>query len=68
MTFEPHPELPGFPALTYDVFHREHYYYKNYTGHSTRDAEMTMQFRTVPGQTVASIEADLHACLGRHQA
>ena len=32
MRFEPHPELPGFPALTYDVFHREHYYYKNYTG------------------------------------
>ena len=68
MPFEPHPELPGFPALTYDVFHREHYYYKNYTGHSTRDAEMTMQFRTVPGQTVASIEADLRHVLGRHQA
>ncbi len=63
LTFEPHPELPGFPALTYDVFHREHYYYKNYTGHSTRDAEMTMQFRTVPGQTVASIEADLNRVL-----
>jgi acetylornithine deacetylase/succinyl-diaminopimelate desuccinylase-like protein len=63
LTFQPHPELPGFPALTYDVFHREHYYYKNYTGHSTRDAEMTMQFRTVPGQTVASIEADLRRVL-----
>ena len=63
LSFEPHPELPGFPALTYDVFHREHYYYKNYTGHSTRDAEMTMQFRTVPGQTVASIEADLRRVL-----
>jgi acetylornithine deacetylase len=63
MRFEPHPELPGFPALTYDVFHREHYYYKNYTGRSTRDAEMTMQFRTVPGQTVATIEADLRRVL-----
>ena len=63
LTFEPHAELPGFPALTYDVFHREHYYYKNYTGHSTRDAEMTMQFRTVPGQSVASIEADLRRVL-----
>lgn len=63
LSFEPHPELPGFPALTYDVFHREHYYYKNYTGRSTRDAEMTMQFRTVPGQTVASIETDLRRVL-----
>jgi acetylornithine deacetylase/succinyl-diaminopimelate desuccinylase-like protein len=65
LTFEPDPELPGFPALTYDVFHREHYYFKNYTGHSTRDAEMTMQFRTVPGQTVASIEADLKRVLAK---
>jgi acetylornithine deacetylase len=63
MQFTPHPELPGFPTLTYDVFHREHYYYPNYTGRSTRDAEMTVQFRTVPGQTVASIEADLRALL-----
>jgi acetylornithine deacetylase len=63
LSFEAHAELPGFPALTYDVFHREHYYYKNYTGHSTRDAEMTMQFRTVPGQTVASIETDLQRIL-----
>jgi acetylornithine deacetylase len=63
LSFEAHAELPGFPALTYDVFHREHYYYKNYTGHSTRDAEMTMQFRTVPGQTVASIETDLKRIL-----
>jgi acetylornithine deacetylase/succinyl-diaminopimelate desuccinylase-like protein len=59
LSFEPHPDLPGFPALTYDVFHREHYYYKDYTGRSTREAEMTMQFRTVPGQTVSSIEKDL---------
>jgi acetylornithine deacetylase/succinyl-diaminopimelate desuccinylase-like protein len=63
MRFAPHPELPGFPALTYDVFHREHYYYENYTGRSSRDAEMTLQFRTVPGQTVTSIEADLCALL-----
>jgi acetylornithine deacetylase len=72
MHFEPHPELPGFPTLTYDVFHREHYYYENFTGRSTREAEMTLQFRTVPGQTVASIEADLRALLadikGTHPA
>ena len=27
----------AFPTLTYDIIHREHYYYKNYTGHSTRE-------------------------------
>jgi acetylornithine deacetylase len=63
MRFTPDPELPGFPTLTYDVFHREHYYYTNYTGRSTRDAEMTLQFRTVPGQTVQAITADLRAVL-----
>ena len=63
MTFAPHPDLPGFPTLTYDVMHREHYYYKNYTGRSTRDCEMTLQFRLVPGQTVATIKADLERLL-----
>ena len=63
LRFTPHPELPGFPALTYDAFHREHYYFHNYTGRSTREAEMTLQLRTVPGQTVASIAADLRALL-----
>jgi acetylornithine deacetylase/succinyl-diaminopimelate desuccinylase-like protein len=59
MRFEPHAELPGFPTLTYDIIHREHYFHKSYTGRSTREAEMAMQFRTVPGQTAASIGADL---------
>jgi acetylornithine deacetylase len=59
MTFKPHPELPGFPTHTFDVIHKEHYYFRNYTGRSSRECEMTLQFRTVPGQTVASIGRDL---------
>jgi acetylornithine deacetylase len=59
MTFAPHPELPGFPTHTFDVIHKEHYYFKNHTGRSSRDCELTLQFRTVPGQTVASVEVDL---------
>jgi acetylornithine deacetylase/succinyl-diaminopimelate desuccinylase-like protein len=59
LRFEPHPELPGFPMLSYDIIHREHYFHKSYTGRSTREAEMAFQVRTVPGQTAASIEADL---------
>jgi acetylornithine deacetylase/succinyl-diaminopimelate desuccinylase-like protein len=59
MTFTPHPELPGFPTHTFDVIHKEHYYFNNYTGGSSRECELTMQFRTVPGQTIASIKQDL---------
>src|ERR1700737_76146 len=32
MTFQPHPDLPGFPTHTFDTFHKEHYYQKNHTG------------------------------------
>lgn len=63
MTFTSHPELPGFPTHTFDVLHKEHYYFKNYTGRSSRDCELTLQFRTVPGQTVASIKHDLERLL-----
>ena len=63
MSFKPHPELPGFPMLTYDIIHREHYFHKSYTGRSTREAEMAMQFRTVPGQTAALIAEDLRRVL-----
>jgi acetylornithine deacetylase len=59
MTFKSHPELPGFPTHTFDVIHKEHYYFKNCTGRSSRECELTLQFRTVPGQTTASIEKDL---------
>jgi acetylornithine deacetylase len=59
MTFAPHVELPGFPTHTFDVMHKEHYYFRNYTGRSSRECELVLQFRTVPGQSVASIESDL---------
>src|SRR5262249_15800109 len=71
MTFKSHPELPGFPTHTFDVelsglrrhtlevINKEHYYFKNYTGRSSRECELTLQFRTVPGQTTASIKEDL---------
>jgi acetylornithine deacetylase/succinyl-diaminopimelate desuccinylase-like protein len=65
MTFTPHPELPGFPTHTFDVIHKEHYYFKNATGRSTRECELTLQFRTVPGQTVAGIARDLERLLVR---
>jgi len=63
MTFTPHPKLPGFPTHTFDVIHKEHYYFENCTGRSSRECELTLQFRTVPGQTVASIRADLERLL-----
>jgi acetylornithine deacetylase len=59
MTFTAHPELPGFPTHTFDTIHKEHYYHRNYTGMSSREAELQLQFRTVPGQTVESITGDL---------
>ena len=63
MRFRPHPELPGFPTHTFDVVHKEHYYFRNYTGRSSRECELTLQFRTVPGQTVDSIKHDLSSLL-----
>ena len=59
MTFTPHPELPGFPTHTFDTFHKEHYYQKNLSGLHSRQAELLLQFRTVPGQTLESVTADL---------
>jgi acetylornithine deacetylase/succinyl-diaminopimelate desuccinylase-like protein len=59
MAFTPHPDLPGFPMHCIDSIHKEHYYHKNYTGLSTRECDLLLQFRTVPGQTLASVRADL---------
>lgn len=59
MTFDSHPELPGFPTHTFDTVHKEHYYQKNLSGLHSRQAELMLQFRTVPGQTLGSVEADL---------
>jgi acetylornithine deacetylase len=63
MNFAPHPELPGFPTHTFDTFHKEHYYQKNHTGLHSKQAELMLQFRTVPGQTLESVTADLTALL-----
>src|SRR6059036_2080068 len=63
LTFTPHPELPGFPTHTFDTIHKEHYYQKSYTGMSSRECEMIFQLRTVPGQTLASVRADLQQLL-----
>jgi acetylornithine deacetylase len=63
LTFKPHPELPGFPTHTFDTLHKEHYYHRNHTGLSSREAELRLQFRTVPGQNLAGIEADLRRLL-----
>lgn len=59
MSFTAHPELPGFPTHTFDTIHKEHYYHPNHTGMTSRECEMTLQFRTVPGQTVESLRTDL---------
>jgi acetylornithine deacetylase len=59
MSFMPHPELPGFPTHTFDTFHKEHYYQKNLSGLHSRQAELLLQFRTVPGQTTRSMREDL---------
>ena len=63
MTFDSHPELPGFPTHTFDTFHKEHYYQKNHTGLHSKQAELSLQFRTVPGQTMQSVKADVSALL-----
>jgi acetylornithine deacetylase len=63
MNFTPHPELPGFPTHTFDMFHKEHYYQKNRTGLHSKQAELLLQFRTVPGQTLDSVRADVAALL-----
>ena len=68
LTFEPHPELPGFPTLTYDTIHKEHYYQPNATGLSTRECEMMFQIRTVPGQTPETVKVDLERLLAEIKA
>ena len=65
MTFTPHPELPGFPTHTFDIIHKEHYYFKSATGRSTRECELTLQFRTVPGPDGRDCRGDLKRLLAR---
>ena len=59
LTFTPHADLPGFPTLCIDSIHKEHYYHTNYTGLSTRECDLLFQIRTVPGQTLEGVRADL---------
>jgi acetylornithine deacetylase/succinyl-diaminopimelate desuccinylase-like protein len=60
LTYKPHPDLPGFPKHTFDTIHKEHYYnHENYTGMTSQECEMVFQLRTVPGQTVDGVRADL---------
>jgi len=59
LQFTPHPELPGFPTLTFDTIHKEHYFHPSYTGMSTRECEMCFQIRTVPGQSLENIRIDV---------
>ena len=63
LRFTPHTDLPGFPTLTFDTIHKEHYYHPCYTGMSTRECEMCFQMRTVPGQSLESIRADVKRLL-----
>ncbi len=63
LTYTPHPELPGFPTHTFDTMHKEHYYQPNYTGMSSRECDMVFQIRTVPGQTLQSVRADVDRLL-----
>lgn len=63
LSFTPHPDLPGFPMHTFDTIHKEHYYFPNHTGMTSRECEMTFQLRTVPGQTLASVTADVKRLL-----
>jgi acetylornithine deacetylase len=63
MTYAPHPELPGFPTHTFDTIHKEHYYQRNATGMSSRECELVFQVRTVPGQTLDTVRADVERLL-----
>ncbi len=46
-----------------DTIHKEHYFHPDHTGLSTRECELELQLRTVPGQTVDGVRADLQRLL-----
>jgi len=48
LTFKPHESFPGFPMLHYRAMEL-----------ATRSCTVTMNVRTVPGQTAASVQGDL---------
>jgi acetylornithine deacetylase len=54
LRFTPHPQLPGFPMIRYDAVHKDHY---------GTSADLVFQIRTVPGQTLESVQRDVAAVL-----
>ncbi len=54
ITYEPHPDLPGYPMHRFDAIHKEHY---------LRDCALMLQVVTVPGQTIGSVRADIENVL-----
>ncbi len=59
LTFTPDPDLPGFPMHLFSAVQKDRY---------PRECELTLDVRTVPGQTVAHIEADLTGLLEEMKA
>ena len=63
LSFEPHDDLPGFPQVSIDTIHREHYLYRRVSEAPIRECDMTFQIRTVPGQAEDSVRADVERLL-----
>ena len=58
LTFERHPDLPDFPKLHYDEIVGDHM-----SRVTSDEMTMTVQVRTVPGQSAATIKADAERLL-----
>ena len=58
MTFERHPDLPEFPKLHYDEIVGDHM-----SRVTSDEMTMTVQVRTVPGQSAKTIKADVKRLL-----
>jgi len=50
LTFTPHPQLPDFPMIRYDVISKDHY---------GRTCDLVFQIRTVPGMTLEGVCRDV---------
>nr|WP_281351630.1 M20/M25/M40 family metallo-hydrolase [Propylenella binzhouense] len=59
LSFEPHPDLPGFPLHRFDAVAKSHY---------GRECTLAMQVRTVPGQTPDGIRRDLERVVAELKA
>jgi acetylornithine deacetylase len=56
LRFKPHPDLPDFPMIRYDMVHKDHY---------GRDCELVFQIRTVPGMTLTQVREDVDKVLAK---